>query len=93
MSKTFKIKGKLWKYPSMAAWYMLSVDKATSAKIKKLAKKPGNVKVKVTINKDTWATSLFPTKKDDYMFSVKSDIRKKNKLDAGDMVEASFTLV
>ncbi len=95
--KTFEVKGKLWRYPGEGGWHFVYVNEATSRAIKDTARtaKKGFqfVRVKATIGKTTWNTSLFPTKDGPYLLAVKADVRKKEVLDEGDMIEATCTLV
>lgn len=91
----FRVKTKLWKYHTeKAAWHFLTIDKALARKIK-AAKIPkskgwGSIRVRVTIGKTSWPTSIFPTKEGEYYLPVKASVRKKEGVKDGDMVSVFF---
>jgi len=96
--KSFEIKGKVWRYPGEAAWYFVYVPKDLSQRIKDSArnkKKVGFhfVKVKATVGKTTWNTSLFPTKDGPYLIAIKADVRHKEGIAEGDSVKIMCSLV
>lgn len=85
------MKSEVWLYPGMAGWHFLSVPKKQSEEIKKvfgaMKRGWGSLPVVVTIGKTSWKTSIFPDKKtDSYLLPLKSDIRKKESLAAGDTI-------
>ena len=91
-----RMRSKILGYPGMAGWYFLSLPKEEAAKIKEKyhAKKRGwgSLPVKITIGKTTWTTSIFPDKKSEtYVLPLKAEVRKKEEIGMGDIVE--FTLV
>lgn len=65
----------------------MSLDKKLSEKIKAeagtKANKYGLIKVKIATGKTTWDSTLFPTKNGDYVFAIKSAVRKKEKIEDG----------
>ena len=74
----------------MAAWHFITVPKKESEEIK-LQNGPrrgwGSVRVQTTIGKTSWKTSIFPDKKAGaYLLPVKADVRKREKLTAGQKV-------
>jgi hypothetical protein len=96
--KSFEVKGKVWRYPGEAAWYFVYVPQKPSQQIKDTArnkKKVGFhfVKVKATIGKTTWNTSLFPTKDGPYLIAIKADVRHKEGIDEGDAVKINCSLL
>jgi len=89
--KSFEVKGKVWRYEGQGAWHFVYVPKDLSQRIKDTArnkKKAGFhfVKVKATIGKTSWNTSLFPTKDGPYLLAIKADVRHKENIDEGDLV-------
>ena len=93
----FKIKSEVWLYPGMAGWHFLSVPKKQSEEIKKMfgAMKRGwgSLPVVVTIGKTSWKTSIFPDKKaGGYLLPLKADVRKKEKISAGDKITFSLEI-
>lgn len=87
----YKLQAAVWLYPGLAAWHFLTLPKKESEEIK-LRSGPvrrgwGSVRVKVTIGETTWKTSIFPDKKAGaYLLPLKADVRKKEKIKAGDTV-------
>jgi hypothetical protein len=86
----FSIKGKIWRYPGEAGWFFVSLGKKESAQIKWMEgiKKVGlgYVCVQAQVGKTKWKTTLFPTKAGPYLIAIKAIVRKKEALQAGDMV-------
>ncbi len=96
--KSFEVKGKVWRYQGEGAWHFVYVPKDLSQRIKDAArnkKKIGFhfVKVKATIGKTTWNTSLFPTKDGPYLIAIKADIRHKEGITEGDSVKVTCAFV
>ena len=85
-----KLKNNLWKWTAQkGAWFFLTVDKSVGETLKKGQAKPrgwGSIRVRVTIGKTTWDTSIFPDKKKGYVLPVKASVRKKEDLKEGDKV-------
>ena len=97
MGKIFKLKSKVWRYPGMAGWHFLGVDKTNSATIKKIqAGKPrkgwGSIPVKVTLGGSEWRTSIFPDKGGTYLLPLKAAVRKKEGILADDVVVYTLKL-
>ncbi|MBS3902834.1 MAG: DUF1905 domain-containing protein [Anaplasmataceae bacterium] len=91
VSKVFSVKAEVWLYPGMAGWHFVTLPKKTAADIKssfgKKARGWGSLPVEVVLGKTKWKTSIFPDKKSEsYLFPVKAEVRKKEKIGAGDMV-------
>ncbi len=91
----YNLSSKIIKYPGMGGWYFLQVPKSTSAKLKadfaKHRRGWGSLKVKVTLGKTTWKTSIFPdSKSGTYVLPLKADVRKREKIDVSK--PAKFTL-
>ena len=93
----YKIKAKVWLYPGMAGWLFVYIDKKISAKIKtEQAKKPrrgwGSVRVRATIGKTSWETSIFLDKEGPYLLPVKAQVRKKEGIGDGDTVTLTIQI-
>lgn len=87
----------MWLYPGAAAWHFITLPKKHSDKIRVVAFDAksawGSIRVIATIGKTTWKTSIFPDKKaDSYLFPIKTDVRKKERLAAGDEVAVVIEL-
>ena len=87
----FKIKSEVWLYPEMPGrWHFASVPKKQSEAIRKsfgeMKRGWGSLPVRITLGKTSWRTSIFPDKKSGtYLFSLKSEVRRKEGIQAGDI--------
>lgn len=92
-----------------AAWHFVSILKEISEKIKtkispqskssKAAAKPkirrgfGAVRVKATIGKSSFKTSLFPSRQSGtYIMPIKKEIRRKEAVQSGDSIKLKIEL-
>ncbi|OGG73316.1 hypothetical protein A3A38_01335 [Candidatus Kaiserbacteria bacterium RIFCSPLOWO2_01_FULL_53_17] len=96
--KNFTITGKVWRYEGPASWHFVYVNEALSRRIKDAArnrKKVGFhfVRVKATIGKTRWNTTLFPTKGGPYLLAIKADVRHKEGIAEGDLVKVQCSLL
>lgn len=101
--KNFIVTGKVWRWknsdgPTEGGWYFVYVNEKLSRQIRdsvQSRKKAGFqfVKVKATIGKTSWNTSLFPTKDGPYLLAIKADVRRKENIDDGDTVKISCSLI
>jgi hypothetical protein len=95
----YETKGKVWVYRADAggSWHFLHVDKKTSEMIKKNKKihiRFGSVRVKATLGKTSWETSLFPSSKDGvYLLPLKALVRKKEGVFEGDTVRINLQIL
>ncbi len=96
--KKFSFTAKLVRYQGPGGWHFLAVPLKMSQQIK--ASYPENkkvgwsyVKIKATIGKTSWPTTLFPTKEGPFLLAVKAAVRQKEELADGDMMKASCTLL
>lgn len=92
------MKSKLWVYPGKAAWHFITVPETQSkdiaARFGLLKRGWGSLPVEVLIGKTKWQTSIFPDKKrKGYLLPVKSEIRKKESLEAGDVLSISLNIL
>ncbi len=96
MKKFYKINATVWIYPGLAGWHFITLDKALSQEIKKVARSygAGFVKIKATIGATSWQSALFPHKQSGaYLISIKTYVRKKEAIYEGDTVQIIFELV
>lgn len=95
--KTFTIKGKVWRYKGDGPWHFVYVNKELSQKIRDTArnnkKATSFVRIKATIGKTSWQTSLFPTKDGPYVLCIKAEIRAKEGITDGNIVTAVCNLL
>lgn len=87
----------LWKYPAeTGAWYFVSLSQEISVQIKSQPRPKkgwGSVRVKATIGKTTWETSIFPSKEGVYLLPVKASVRKAEDLFENEPVKVSMQLL
>ncbi len=74
------------------------VPKAVSERIHNTARNKKGVnmsfiRIKATIGKTSWTTSLFPTKDGPYLLAIKADVRHKENIAEGDTIKVSCTLL
>ena len=92
---SYRVTSEVWLYPGMAAWHFITVPKKQTDEIKKSfghkARGWGSLPVVVSIGKTKWKTSIFPDKKSGtYLLPLKAEIRKKEGIYNGDVV--NFTI-
>lgn len=93
----FRMRSEVWLYPGIAGWHFISLPKKQSQEIKKsfgaVARGWGSLPVLVTVGKSEWKTSIFPDKKSGtYLLPLKSGIRKKERINAKDIVTFSIEI-
>lgn len=91
----FTLRSRLWKYKgAKASWYFISLPEESADKIKFFGIKRrgwGALPVQAKIGLTEWNTSIFPdSKSGTYILPVKSEVRKKEKLQEGDEVDFSL---
>lgn len=96
MGKVFTFKNVVWKDPVSAGWYFIDLDDVLSHKIKELPDKKvsklGLLKAVATIGSTSWETTLFPTKKGNYVMSIVKNIRRKERIEDKDMLEVKIEI-
>lgn len=54
----------------------------------------GSIPVNVTLNKTTWKTSIFSSKKmSAYILPLKAEVRKKEKIDVGNVISITIEII
>ena len=91
-----QFRAKIWSQESTDAWHFVTLPAALSKRIRTLATgslKPfGSFHVKARTGLTSWETSLFADKKRNaFVLPVKADVRRKEKIKLGDMIEVSIT--
>ena len=96
MPTTYRITGKIWKYPGFGGWHFVTIRKKTSRDMRDFMKGQtrgfGSIRVEARVGKSRWKTSVFPTKEGTYLLPVKSTVREKEGLEEGDLVKAELSL-
>lgn len=96
--KAYTFHEEVWLYPGeTASWHFISLPKELAESIRakhgSTAKGWGSLPVEATIGKTAWKTSIFPDKKEGtYLLPVKADVRKREGISAGDMVQVALSV-
>ena len=81
----------LWRWEAQEGWFFVTVPVEESARIRERPRPPrgfGSVRVRVTIGRSTWSTSVFPdTTRGAYVLPVKKSVRRAEDLEEGDPAE------
>ncbi len=97
--KVYKVRAKVWLYPiETSAWHFVYVSERVSKEIKSLQKQRkrrgfGSVPVMVTVGKNVWKTSIFPSKEGAYLLPLKSAIRTQEGIFDGDTISFSLRIL
>ncbi|MGH2567933.1 MAG: DUF1905 domain-containing protein [Bacteroidota bacterium] len=88
---TLKCRSRLWLYPGPGGWHFITLPTKLARLIKisqhGVRRGWGSLRVKATIGRTTWKTSIFPDRKSNsYILPVKADVRKKESIEEGDPV-------
>ena len=90
---SFEVSGRVWRYKGAAAWHFVYVNEALSRRIRDATARTGRkmsgfgfVRVRATLGKTSWHTSLFPTKEGPYLLALKAEVRHKENVEDGDHV-------
>lgn len=83
-----------WQYNGPSGWYFISLPKDLSEEIREIFKSEevgwGRLKATAKIGKTEWKTSIwFDTKYKTYLLPLKSEIRKKEKLEISKEVKTT----
>jgi hypothetical protein len=83
----------VWLYPgTSAAWHFISLPPSAGAAVRALQEGKerrgwGAVRVKATVGKTSWSTSIFPdTKTNTYLLPLKASVRKREGIFVKDQV-------
>lgn len=87
----------LWRAPGKAAWCFLTLPEEMAARVRSLTqglRSPfGSLRVVARIGSTEWKTSLFAdTKANSYLLPVKADVRRQERLAAGDKVRVEVEI-
>lgn len=92
--KSCSFKAELWKHKG--GWHFITIPKPLSKKIRNSQglneEGWGRLKATVKIGKTKWETSIwFDSKHEAYLLPVKTDIRKKGKMETGSILSVSLS--
>jgi hypothetical protein len=85
-------------FVATSSWHFVALPKSRFKAIRTgtagLEAAWGSLRVKATIGKTSWATSIFPDKKrGTYLLPVKAEVRKREGIEQGDAVSVELELV
>ena len=88
---TLKCRSRLWHYPGPGGWHFITLPVRSARVVKSLldgkTRGWGSVRVKATIGKTSWNTSIFPDRKSNsFVLPVKAEVRTKEEIGDGDTV-------
>ena len=90
---TYTIKEKVWRWPGDGGWHFVTIGGKKFEEIRKKFPK-GFVKVRATVGKVSFDTSLFPhTKHNEYLFCVNKKIRKNLEIWEGDEIKLKIEII
>lgn len=95
----YRFEAELWRWESVeAAWFFVTVPDDVSDDIEATAPGVdvgfGSVRVEATVGATTWRTSVFPdSKRKAYVLPLKKDVRKRESIDEGDVVEVALNVI
>ena len=97
---SFTFTDKCWLWQGKGAWHFITLPKDKSEEIKFFSENMhgkrrgwGSVRVLVTVGNTSWETSIFPdSKRGTYLLPMKADVRKKEKITAGDKVTVKLKI-
>jgi len=97
MKKRYHLQVEVWLYPCIAGWHFITLPQEVAKEIKETFGSEkrgwGSLPVKMTIGKMIWETSIFPDKKSaSYLLPLKAEVRKKEVIKAGDIVDFSLEI-
>jgi hypothetical protein len=89
-------KAKVWAQESTGAWHFVTLPADLSKRIRTLTtglRKPfGSFHVIARTGRTSWETSLFADqKRKAFVLPMKADVRRKEKIKLGDMIEISIS--
>ena len=94
--KRYTFTAKVWLYSGHAAWHFITIPKEEARVIKEAqSERPrrgwGAIRVKATIGKTAWETSIFPDKKSgSYLVPLKAEMRRREKISVNDTVRITL---
>lgn len=94
----FTVRTQIWRWKGEGGWHFANVPPKQSAEIKerfgRTARGWGSIRVSIQIGKTEWNTSLFPHRKSkSYLFAIKADVRKAERLAERDRITARIRVL
>lgn len=96
-TKSYKFKGKIWKYNGPAGWHFVTLPKTLTNKIRRthgLSEEGwGRLKAAAEIGKTKWSTAIwFDSKITSYILPIKALVRKAEDIYDGSTIEVKLRL-
>ncbi|MDK1385369.1 DUF1905 domain-containing protein [Sinorhizobium sp. 8-89] len=93
----FEFEAELWLYPGKGGWHFVTLPKDIAQQVKFLAEPKkrgwGSEQVIARTGKTEWTTSIFPDKgSGSFLLPVKAEVRRQEKLAAGQKIRIALTL-
>ena len=95
--RDYTVRAKVWRWKG-GSWHFVNLSLKQSAEIRRrfggTARGWGSLRVRVKIGDTEWNTSLFPERKSkSYLLPIKTDVRKAEAIDAGDLVTVVLYII
>lgn len=94
---TYTFSSVLWRWKARSdSWYFVTLPPEQSAELRELPRPPrgfGSIRVKVTIGRSTWSTSVFPDAERGYVLPVKRGVRDAEGIEHEDVVAVTVEVV
>lgn len=95
----FTFVAELWVWEAKAPssnWIFVSVPEEFTEEILLLGGPPkgfGSIRVEVSVDDQTWRTSVFPSKDGGYVLPVKAPVRRRSGVEAGDDITVNLRVI
>lgn len=96
-TKNYSFRAKVWIYEGPGGWHFVTLPKKLAGEIRlfhgQMAKNWGSIAATTTVGKTIWKTSIFrDTKSESYVLPLKAEIRRKEKITAGKMLQVRIEI-
>lgn len=93
MKWDFTFEVPIQKFPGVSGWIYVAVPKKYTKELRKQRRAWGMYPITASVGGTTWKTKLMMKKGGDFFVALKATVRNKEKINVGDMVSVSFTLL
>ncbi len=94
---TFRFSAKLQKFQEAGGWQFLVVPKSLAMQLRERYRPNhggwGSLRVRATVGKTSWLTSIFWLKRGGYYLFIKKQVREAEALRLGKLIKATVTLI
>jgi len=92
MKKAISFRGTVEKFPGVGGWTYVAVPKKYTKNLKERRRAWGMYPITAHVGGTSWKTKLMMKKGGDFFVALKSDVRNKEKISAGNKTPISFSL-